>query len=260
MEGSVCRHFQTGFCKFGDHCQKLHVKEVCEIPSCIQSLCKKRHPKVCKFFMNQQKCKLNDSCAYKHVISKEKSDSSILVNELKSLKEAINVMSEKILNFESEIAKFCTKSPSTSKIETKQSEIEVEKQNKCDKCDFETFCGPKSLKFHKKWVHSCREFKCRLCEFISTTLSIMNNHIFSKHKIRHPNAGDFSSSSKPMCETCMKIENLTPAEFEWPSFTMPDKLKCRECLELNLYWWTEDCKRALPEDIIHIESLEPAML
>ena len=80
----------------------------------------------------------------------------------------------------------------------------------------------------------------------------MKNHIISKHKIPHPNAREVLCSGE--------IENLTTAEFEWPSFTIPDKLKCQEFLELNLYWWTEDCKRPLPEDILHIGSLEPAML
>ena len=96
MEATVCKHFQTGFYKFGDHCQKHHVKETCDSITCVQSLCKKRHPKACKVFTTQQKCKFNDDCAYKHIISKEKSDLSVLMNEVSSLKETINVMSDKI--------------------------------------------------------------------------------------------------------------------------------------------------------------------
>ena len=86
MEGSICKHFQTGYCKFGDKYKKQHVKETCENITCVQSLCRKRHPKACKFFTAQQKCKFNDGCTYKHVISKEESDISLLMNELSSLK------------------------------------------------------------------------------------------------------------------------------------------------------------------------------
>ena len=92
MEGSICKHVQTGFCKFDDQCQKQHVLETCENIKCVQKLCRKIHPKACKFFTAQQKCKFNDDCAYKHVISKEKSDISLLRNKLPSLKETKNNM------------------------------------------------------------------------------------------------------------------------------------------------------------------------
>ena len=88
----------------------------------------------------------------------------------------------------------------------------------------------------------------------------MKNYIISKHKILNPNAGEFSCSREPMCDTCIIIENMNPAEFEWPSFTIPDKLKCLKCLNLNLYWWTEDLKRLLTEDILYIGSLKHAIL
>ena len=48
---------------------------------------------------------------------------------------------------------------------------------------------------------------------------------------------------------------------EWPSFTMPSKLKCEECfITLNLYWCTQDCQRPIPEDVLHLGSLELALL
>ena len=126
MEATICKYFQTGFCKFGDQCQKRHVKETCESMTCLHSLCIKRHPKVCKFFTTQQKCKFSDTCAYKHVISKDKSDISVLKNELSSLKETINTMSEKIQFLESKIVKLSTNLASNSNVERKESEIVVE--------------------------------------------------------------------------------------------------------------------------------------
>ena len=62
----------------------------------VQSLFKKRHPKAFKFFTEPKNCKFNEDCAYKHVTSKEKSDISVLYNEVSSLKETINYMSDKI--------------------------------------------------------------------------------------------------------------------------------------------------------------------
>ena len=66
MEGSICKHVQTGFCKFGDQCQKQYVKETCENIICVQKLCRKIHPKACTFFTAQQKGKFNDDCELKH--------------------------------------------------------------------------------------------------------------------------------------------------------------------------------------------------
>ena len=198
------------------------------------------------------------------VISKEKSDIGLLMNELSSLKETINNMSDKIQFLETEITKLNTNSTPESNVERKETNLVVEEQSKCDMCDFDCCGGQESLKFHKKWVHFCDnihlEFKCRVCEFISNSASTMKSHIISKHKIPKPNAGDFTCTREPMCETCIQIENLNPAVFEWPSFTMLDKLKCEECLNLNLYWWTVDCQRPLPEDVLHLGSLEIAIL
>ena len=127
MEASICKYFQTGFCKFGDHCQRHHVKETCDSITCVQSLCKQRHPKSCKFFTTQQKCKFNDNCAYKHVISKAKSDISLLMNELSSLK-TINSMSAKMKFLESEIVKLNTNSNSTLNIKSKKTKFVKEDQ------------------------------------------------------------------------------------------------------------------------------------
>lgn len=65
MEAVVCRHFKFGYCKFGTHCRYQHVKQECENSSCNISLCDKRHPIVCRFFLNFGRCKFSP-CSYKH--------------------------------------------------------------------------------------------------------------------------------------------------------------------------------------------------
>ena len=59
-----CFFNDTGFCKYGDHCRKMHYKSICAIDGCDKE-CQSRHPKPCK---HGGKCKFhaNNICAYKH--------------------------------------------------------------------------------------------------------------------------------------------------------------------------------------------------
>ena len=133
---------------------------------------------------------------------------------------------------------------------------------KCDQCGYDFFSGPDALVFHKKWVHHEIKliFKCNMCKFTSALVTDMKNHIISTHKNSNPSAEHFSFSRELMCETCFATQTLNPAQYEWPSFSMPDKLKCLKCIRGNLDWWKEDCKRPLPEDILHIGSLDRIIL
>ena len=110
----VCKHFQSGFCKFGDRCRKSHLNEICENPQCDQKTCILRHPKSCKYFSAFSTCKFGDNCAYKHVSSSQpefvKINSEInnlkatLENVLKSLsmkENEIKTLQEKVKAIES---------------------------------------------------------------------------------------------------------------------------------------------------------------
>ena len=78
----VCRHNQTGFCKYGDQCQKQHVNQNCSITPCKEPNCIKRHPKKCKYFSEHSFCKFKNNCAY---IYKEQKESVELKNALKEI-------------------------------------------------------------------------------------------------------------------------------------------------------------------------------
>ena len=99
----VCRHYQTGFCKFGESCRKQHVKESCQITKCNLKICTKRHPKVCKYFKQHQFCKFGDSCSYRHDIFEP--SGCPLEKQLESLKATVVKMSAVICNLEEKIAR-----------------------------------------------------------------------------------------------------------------------------------------------------------
>ena len=64
---AICMFYKYGFCKFKTNCKNKHVTKVCDDEKCSQSICQKRHPRMCRFFHNYGSCKLGITCAYSHV-------------------------------------------------------------------------------------------------------------------------------------------------------------------------------------------------
>ena len=104
MEAKVCKHFQTGYCKYGKGCRKQHIEEICNTPiKCSSKSCYKRHPKDFKYFFFQQVCKFRDQCLYKHSISIKKSDIDVFIQEVKTLKAIIAVLGDKVSDLKKDI-------------------------------------------------------------------------------------------------------------------------------------------------------------
>ena len=103
MEGVVCKHFQTGYCKFQQHCRKHHVKEICETEHCKTKACRYRHPKVCKLFTAHNTCKFGEQCAYHHKITKAGNEITEIVIKINALENTLTLLSEKIIFLEEEL-------------------------------------------------------------------------------------------------------------------------------------------------------------
>ena len=85
----LCRHNQTGFCKFGDQCFKDHINEICKEKLCKNNNCTKRHPRVCKYFASNNRCKFEESCAYIHHKRENMEQIDLLEREVNYLKSEI---------------------------------------------------------------------------------------------------------------------------------------------------------------------------
>ena len=141
LEALVCKHFQTGYCKFREQCRKQHVTELCGIDNCKSKACTKRHPKVCKFFTAHNMCRYNEKCAYLHTITKEESDTAALLIKVAHLEDTLKVMDEKLKALEEIIEKLNSESiPASSGT------------FKCDKCDYKASKNS-ILKRHKTSKH-----------------------------------------------------------------------------------------------------------
>ena len=89
----VCRQFKYDFCRFQDLCRYEHVKEVCDDVECSVTLCRKRHPKLCIYFSEFNRCKFGSFCHFKHeapqILPQCSHQDSLLLSEIEKLKETI---------------------------------------------------------------------------------------------------------------------------------------------------------------------------
>ena len=61
-----CQHFKFGYCRYLNTCKKKHDMEICNEKDCSVVLCRKRHPKVCRYFAKYERCKFGTYCKYLH--------------------------------------------------------------------------------------------------------------------------------------------------------------------------------------------------
>ena len=99
----ICFYNKFGHCKFQETCIRQHFREICELPGCETESCPKRHPRVCKFFENFNRCKFGSYCSFSHrtfesVLAAPENETK--VNELKS---RLDTLEEKARQSENEI-------------------------------------------------------------------------------------------------------------------------------------------------------------
>ena len=62
---TLCKFFNSGYCKFRSECKFIHAKEICSKTKCKnKKRCFKRHPKNCRYGV---KFKRMAECLFKHV-------------------------------------------------------------------------------------------------------------------------------------------------------------------------------------------------
>ena len=126
----VCKHFQTGYCKFGRSCKKQHVSESCLKADCHGKACLQRHPKQCKFFSQGGFCKFGESCSYKHTSSSSPGHLSI---QIQALEAKIGDLCKAMKVLEDEVR-------------------ELKNVNQCERCDYKANSST-SLKTHISKKH-----------------------------------------------------------------------------------------------------------
>ena len=92
MTGDKCEHFDRGFCRYKDHCPKVHTNINCEGDCEDKRVCTKRHRICCT---NGSPCELK-SCEFLHTSNQQE-------NIPTNIKYFNKVVEEKIEAFASEV-------------------------------------------------------------------------------------------------------------------------------------------------------------
>ena len=100
MAREVCFFDKFSYCKNGDSCRRLHLKEVCLVRGCDYRKCEKRHPNPCKTFMLKGFCRFGTSCKYSHRLSKEAEEQN---EKIESLEEVTKKLTKQIADQNEEI-------------------------------------------------------------------------------------------------------------------------------------------------------------
>ena len=201
---NVCRYFKFGFCKYLERCQYLHVKESCENNECDVRSCNLRHPRICSYFRDYNRCKFGDWCYFKHVNKNENRDTEI-IKKIKDLGKLIMEKDALIDNLENRIRSIEEKlSIGDKTFEDFTENLADEKEErkratdlfKCDICEFESI-SKKGLHIHKKKKHA-KKFECDLCG------KVFDSEIEGKlHRKTHSFKSTFvNTKEEQACKNC----------------------------------------------------------
>ena len=198
----ICKHFQTGHCKFGGRCKKRHVPENCPKADCADKACQARHPKQCRFFSQSGFCKFGEFCSYKHLTTPSPGHFHIQIQALEvkieELCKAINVLEDEVL--------------------------ELKNVNTCEICDYKasssTTLKTHISKKHKDLVQLPRresavmEESLTMCEWCYCKFKTSSNSEMMKHvEAAHSITTDFVFPKSNVRIACPEGEDFCGKEF-----------------------------------------------
>ena len=191
---NICRYNKFGHCKFQGKCNKSHINEVCNIPSCEISKCRSRHPNMCTYFRDYGKCKFGDWCSYQHKregVNQCESKYKELYEKIIELEEVMVDKDKQIrdLTEKIDLMKISDKFDMIQKlIEDKSKEI-VDIQMKLDNIEDKSVINSVTEDQETETIENldmtfCNAsvtFNCEECEFVAKNSTGLKIHRKAKH-------------------------------------------------------------------------------
>ena len=221
-EHDKCVYYNTGYCKNGEDCSKIHPETNCEDQDCFDDKCEKRHPNPCKF---GRRCRRNRKkiCLYLHantdydhenfktLENKFKNKFTVIEKQTEGLQNSFEkLIDDKFTHFEQQINNLRKdleiKNSHINALEMRMGELEKEhhahkKQQEKKIKDLENSCKQK-LKKEKNSESAVPEdsaIQCNNCDFKTTSrqgLKIHNSKVHSKINFQ-----EFPAA----CDICEKV-------------------------------------------------------
>ena len=198
----ICKHNQTGFCKYRQQCTKEHFNEICKDNiKCTDPTCFKRHPKKCKNFDVFGKCKFTN-CDYVHSDDEVNHKVKLLekcVIELKTevvqlIKVEDDNRNQKITDLEKEIEVLKDTVKNTAN-DLKTTQLLIKQMN--DKNYTEQLVNERadsnSTIEASKLETKEKRLKCKVCDYKCKKQVTLRKHTNTKH-----------SKIKYNCDKCLK--------------------------------------------------------
>ena len=165
---NVCRYNKFGHCKYCENCKFMHVNEECENVACEIINCNLRHPRICNYYRDYQRCKFGEWCSFKHEVNNDeesKESIKVIFERLEELSKIISEKDDMIKVLAAKIDDLVKYNHRTE--ETDKSENVIEEESDMNT----TFVNP----YHGG-------FPCDVCDFIAKSKGGLGIHVKSKHK------------------------------------------------------------------------------
>ena len=166
----VCRHNQTGYCRYRSQCHHEHVNEICEVRICRENSCRKRNPKTCKYFVQNNTYKYDKDCAFSHPENKSsnaldtvKKEVNILKAEVEELKKCNSEVAKVLIKIQSEEIKDLNQKVVLLNYNMSEMMVKIAKIEVKEKCEWNPELQPNQItqtEIEKEY------FKCEVCSNI----------------------------------------------------------------------------------------------
>ena len=230
---AVCKYNKYGHCKYGKHCNFIHVNSKCEMNDCDVKKCTLRHPKDCKFVMRNKKCRFGEEyCSFEHnttaISATAMEDNG--EDTIKMLRGIIEAKDKEIENLKNSVRKFNisqvdgeasyedlnldevdTSSSGESDLSRgtdEDSYVSDDELFQCEVCEFQTQ-HKNGLKIHLSKVH---KNKCDQCGKTFTNKKSLNRHI--QAKVTFSNIDPTNSPKKDMNIEILKSDESCLVVFD----------------------------------------------
>ena len=236
-----CEHFNRGYCKFQNNCEKKHNDEVCKNIDCDEDKCEMRHPNPCKFGF---RCRFNkkDKCLFSHDTSalddiKLETLQRSFEDQFNGLETQITQMQKELKKQDSEIKRWKGKCDALVESVAKNEKLKDKLEGSVSKFESKIKEANNKIQLLNDKVKTLestakigqKSNKCADCDFTATTEVGLKKHTKRMHNQALRNEKDETfPSTCTLCDHPIKSKLEMKRHMKSHTYKGID-FKCEEC-------------------------------